>query len=50
MILILELITFISEIMTPELEILEKDEHNLRFIVKGISVEMVNAIRRIILT
>jgi DNA-directed RNA polymerase subunit D len=36
--------------MTAELEILEKDEHNLRFIVKGISVEMVNAIRRIMLT
>jgi DNA-directed RNA polymerase subunit D len=32
------------------IEILEKDEHNLKFLLKGISIEMVNAIRRIMLS
>jgi DNA-directed RNA polymerase subunit D len=33
-----------------ELEVLDQDEHNLRFIIKGISIEMVNALRRIMLS
>ncbi|MGQ4874823.1 MAG: DNA-directed RNA polymerase subunit D [Promethearchaeota archaeon] len=32
------------------IEVLEKTEHNLVFIIEGISIEMANAIRRIILT
>ena len=32
------------------IEILEKDEHTLTFLVEGISIEMTNAIRRIILS
>jgi len=32
------------------LQILEKTEHNLKFIVEGISIEMANAIRRIIIS
>jgi len=32
-----------------ELEIFEEDEHNLQFIIKGISIEMVNALRRIMI-
>ena len=30
-----------------KLEVLEKDEHNLSFVIEGISIEMANAIRRI---
>lgn len=33
-----------------DLQILEKDNRKLSFIVKGLSIEMINAIRRIILT
>jgi DNA-directed RNA polymerase subunit D len=33
-----------------DLEILEQDEHNLSFIIKGISNEMANAIRRIMMS
>ncbi len=36
--------------MTLNLEVLKKDEHNLVFVIEGISIEMANAIRRIILT
>jgi len=37
--------------MSPlKLDIIEKDEHNLKFIVEGVSIEMINAIRRIMLT
>lgn len=32
------------------LEVLQKDAHNLVFIIEGISIEMVNSIRRILLT
>lgn len=32
------------------LEILEKTDHNLKFIIEGISIEMANAIRRIIIS
>ncbi|MHA1292902.1 MAG: DNA-directed RNA polymerase subunit D [Promethearchaeota archaeon] len=32
------------------IEVLEKDEHRLLFIIEGISIEMINAIRRILLT
>jgi DNA-directed RNA polymerase subunit D len=32
------------------LEVLEKNEQKLIFIIEGISIEMVNAIRRIILS
>ena len=32
------------------LEILEKTKHNLKFVVEGISIEMANAIRRIIIS
>jgi len=37
--------------MSPlKLEVLEKSEYNLIFIIEGVSIEMVNALRRIILT
>lgn len=36
--------------MTLNLDILKKDEKNLVFIIEGISIEMANAIRRIMLT
>ena len=36
--------------MTLNLEVLKKDEHNLVFVIEGISIEMANAIRRIMLT
>ncbi len=32
------------------LEILERTDHNLKFVVSGISIEMVNAIRRVIIS
>jgi DNA-directed RNA polymerase subunit D len=37
--------------MSPaKLEIIEKSEHRLSFVVEGVSLEMINALRRIILT
>jgi len=36
--------------MSLNLEVLEKDEYNLIFTIEGITVEMANALRRIILT
>ena len=37
--------------MSPlKLEIIEKSEHKLVLMIEGISIEMVNALRRIILT
>ncbi|MBY8981539.1 MAG: DNA-directed RNA polymerase subunit D [Candidatus Lokiarchaeota archaeon] len=33
-----------------ELEVIEKDKHNLKLIIKEISLEMINAVRRIILS
>ena len=36
--------------MSLNLEVLKKDEHNLVFVVEGISIEMANAIRRIMVT
>ena len=36
--------------MSLNLEVIEKDEYNLVFVIEGISVEMANAIRRIMIT
>jgi len=36
--------------MTLNLEVLKKNEHNLVFVVEGISIEMANALRRIMLS
>lgn len=33
-----------------KLDIIDKDEHNLKFVIEGVSIEMINAIRRIMLT